>query len=302
MEYEGLPTICYHCGCYGHLEEVCPQKNQPEPAAANPIPGPRNAVHSPAREPQAREGKLFGDWMVAPKRTWRVSRQEPGTTRQNGVKQDNRYDILTSSDAEPQHENGNEHPPESNNTSQAPLRHRNQDKPREAKQKSKTIHAQKAATPDIPKSTPTTKPNGHSLFNSRAYSESTSSTSLDPTCHTVVSLHDPQQAQIPPTLPAQFPASNPAPPHPTPNPQRSSKPHPNKGPTTGGVKMPSSLKVRSFKHKPEVLAGPPSDKLAQAIAEGLGAQLSDDDSTFAEAVETAFEDDEIFPTSAAESH
>lgn len=28
IEYEGFPTICYSCGCYGHLEEACPLKNR----------------------------------------------------------------------------------------------------------------------------------------------------------------------------------------------------------------------------------------------------------------------------------
>ncbi|KAI9079321.1 hypothetical protein K1719_038722 [Acacia pycnantha] len=26
IEYEGLPTVCFHCGLYGHLEEVCRKK------------------------------------------------------------------------------------------------------------------------------------------------------------------------------------------------------------------------------------------------------------------------------------
>ncbi|MBA0694168.1 hypothetical protein Goari_004489 [Gossypium aridum] len=26
IEYEGLPTICYKCGCYGHTKEICTNK------------------------------------------------------------------------------------------------------------------------------------------------------------------------------------------------------------------------------------------------------------------------------------
>lgn len=30
VEYEGLPTICFHCGKYGHVQDSCPDKPPPE--------------------------------------------------------------------------------------------------------------------------------------------------------------------------------------------------------------------------------------------------------------------------------
>ena len=51
---EGLPSICYSCGRYGHSMELCPDKRPP---AADPL---------PARAHGAREDTEFGAWMMVP--------------------------------------------------------------------------------------------------------------------------------------------------------------------------------------------------------------------------------------------
>ncbi|CAN1126723.1 hypothetical protein LINPERHAP2_LOCUS3596 [Linum perenne] len=43
IEYEGLHTICYSCGCYGHAQDLCQKKEEeaveaaPEVMTTNPI-------------------------------------------------------------------------------------------------------------------------------------------------------------------------------------------------------------------------------------------------------------------------
>lgn len=56
VEYEGLPTICYGCGRYGHLEPSCPQKVT-EPATSPGVPPPRRCRLTPEQNPPAPEKK-----------------------------------------------------------------------------------------------------------------------------------------------------------------------------------------------------------------------------------------------------
>ncbi|CAN1142820.1 hypothetical protein LINPERPRIM_LOCUS26198 [Linum perenne] len=37
IEYEGLHTICYSCGCYGHALDRCPSKESADPAATSDV-------------------------------------------------------------------------------------------------------------------------------------------------------------------------------------------------------------------------------------------------------------------------
>lgn len=76
VEYEGLPTICYQCGRYGHLENACPCKTPLHPTApvtpataatghaapANQSPPPQAMVNAPAIA-DAKEKQAYGAWM-----------------------------------------------------------------------------------------------------------------------------------------------------------------------------------------------------------------------------------------------
>ncbi|KAL4303310.1 hypothetical protein GQ457_10G004120 [Hibiscus cannabinus] len=57
IEYEGLPIICYSCGCYGHTAEVCKLQGEKEP-------------ERPCVDDESPGGK-FGPWMQAPTRKLR---------------------------------------------------------------------------------------------------------------------------------------------------------------------------------------------------------------------------------------
>ncbi|KAI9078224.1 hypothetical protein K1719_039838 [Acacia pycnantha] len=67
VEYEGLPTICFQCGRYDHLQGTCPtlkassSDNQTEPLA---VP----ETNAPPHETIARETSQFGAWMQVQRR------------------------------------------------------------------------------------------------------------------------------------------------------------------------------------------------------------------------------------------
>ncbi|XP_028791303.1 uncharacterized protein LOC114747179 [Neltuma alba] len=119
VEYEGLPTICYHCGRYGHLEASCPQKmQQQQPPTMNQRP-PMNDSQQPAmttlnpengaRDSKTRESQIFGSWMKAPTRPWQSSqggRKETDKNRQRSVSDGNRFEALAIAEDADLHQEG----------------------------------------------------------------------------------------------------------------------------------------------------------------------------------------------------
>ncbi|KAI9108931.1 hypothetical protein K1719_020236 [Acacia pycnantha] len=67
VEYEGLPTICFHCGRYRHLKEACPALKAP--SSGNPSENPLvPEPNAPINVHQARESSEFGSWMQVQRR------------------------------------------------------------------------------------------------------------------------------------------------------------------------------------------------------------------------------------------
>ncbi|KAI9114721.1 hypothetical protein K1719_014419 [Acacia pycnantha] len=64
VEYEGLPTICFSCGKYGHLQEACPAKLA---SSSGEVPL-ASETNIPKPDLQARESSLFGSWMQVQRR------------------------------------------------------------------------------------------------------------------------------------------------------------------------------------------------------------------------------------------
>ncbi|KAK8661593.1 hypothetical protein V6N13_091191 [Hibiscus sabdariffa] len=95
IEYEGLPTICYHCGKYGHLEERCLAKDNADGSHTMDV------VEEPVQKPVER----YGPWMqVAPRKNRRTMLRKEGTRAANGgLIRDmagNRFDALRVQDGE----------------------------------------------------------------------------------------------------------------------------------------------------------------------------------------------------------
>ncbi|KAL4303003.1 hypothetical protein GQ457_10G018810 [Hibiscus cannabinus] len=60
IEYESLPTICFNCGKYGHVNENCPELNT-TPIIEEPVTPQVPVIDNP-------NNPLFGPWMVVEKR------------------------------------------------------------------------------------------------------------------------------------------------------------------------------------------------------------------------------------------
>ncbi|KAK8705283.1 hypothetical protein V6N13_048887 [Hibiscus sabdariffa] len=65
-EYESLPSICFHCGKYGHNQEGCPDLEPTEPNEEQADPYTETMVHQNLTD-------SYGPWMVAE----RHPRREP---------------------------------------------------------------------------------------------------------------------------------------------------------------------------------------------------------------------------------
>ncbi|CAL1397560.1 unnamed protein product [Linum trigynum] len=83
VEYEGLHTVCFGCGCYGHLEDSCPLAHSPE---ANPEERTKTTQEA-GQEQKIRPEILedFGPWMLAT-RVKRKPRQQSNQKNNNQEK------------------------------------------------------------------------------------------------------------------------------------------------------------------------------------------------------------------------
>ncbi|MBA0575748.1 hypothetical protein Golob_024108 [Gossypium lobatum] len=69
VEYERLPTVCFGCGHYGHIQDICLHKMNAE---VNDEPAERNA--SPTADLHRRvEEENFGSWMIVERKNRRKS-------------------------------------------------------------------------------------------------------------------------------------------------------------------------------------------------------------------------------------
>ncbi|KAL4388104.1 hypothetical protein GQ457_09G011910 [Hibiscus cannabinus] len=68
VEYESLPTVCFSCGTYGHVQENCPKLN------SNVDSAPSDAAPS-TNIPHPAEKEAFGPWMVVDRRQRRTPRK-----------------------------------------------------------------------------------------------------------------------------------------------------------------------------------------------------------------------------------
>ncbi|KAL4366348.1 hypothetical protein GQ457_05G002760 [Hibiscus cannabinus] len=64
VEYESLPAVCFNCGVYGHLKDICPKLQNSDPLTSvhpdAPPPIPPSTLPTPAED--------FGPWMLVEKR------------------------------------------------------------------------------------------------------------------------------------------------------------------------------------------------------------------------------------------
>lgn len=65
VEYEFLPTVCFHCGKYSHLKEGCPQKAfEPEPVKENTLVESMSDKVTVAAGGESKTDDSYGPWML----------------------------------------------------------------------------------------------------------------------------------------------------------------------------------------------------------------------------------------------
>ncbi|MBA0613503.1 hypothetical protein Godav_013930 [Gossypium davidsonii] len=101
VEYESLPTICFHCGTYGHMKDDYPQNHNKEPidGANNDVQQPKASVQQLNVSVQERvESEKFGDWMVVERRQLRLTKKSRAGLNDNQGKNlsGSRFNAFTS--------------------------------------------------------------------------------------------------------------------------------------------------------------------------------------------------------------
>lgn len=306
VEYEGLPTICYSCGRYGHLDVTCPSKSQhscPSTIAANSQASTQVPVKQ-EREPQMRDEQLFDDWMqvrLCNGRPPKAARREDQEPFHSDVRGNNRFNMLASLSSSVEHQNGKPClEKEERHMSATGRGTKGNDNMKGGKAKSTTTgQAMSTTSKDkaqvavigIPR-TKAHEATSHSIFNSPAYKEMYQHTTLSDR-HSAVVLSVPEgEASQQPFAVGPPPSWSIGldrakrldfPPKP-PNGARPKK----------GLHVSTHARFKVSRPKSKELLGSPSEKLTEALSAVLGQNLeSDDDTAFDEAAKALFEVDSV---------
>ncbi|KAI9128706.1 hypothetical protein K1719_000189 [Acacia pycnantha] len=95
VEYEGLPSICFNCGRYGHLQDLCPEKM----ATLDGKTSETVSVPEPQPVKPSRDMVNFGEWMMVQRRPRRtVARHNVTAEGTNAVASTSRYKVLNQVD------------------------------------------------------------------------------------------------------------------------------------------------------------------------------------------------------------
>lgn len=289
VEYEGLPTICYECGKYGHLENTCPCKFPPpssspetpqQPSASMPV------VNAPSPVPD-KEQQAYGSWMQVAARggKGRIPKKPTVATLHQFGKGDNRFSLLAPAEGPPAtQEKSNPH-----SAPQTPPLSLSQTLKDHTPPKRGSRKSTPPKRPKAPKSTPYQKT---SPAKTAKESDATPAlfiatpvpTSLDNSKHTALSLttsSDPPRHPLaliqptisPPTYPLAGPSPNTKPGKENPSPNTLDPNH------TKGFHIPPKIKIKGLHHPPDPDPSPaaPSAALGLAISEALGAPPAPED-------------------------
>lgn len=311
IEYEGLPTICYSCGCYGHLETICPLTTQQvtvEPGRApvlrhTPQMAPQVSEPAATHNPRQKEDKLFGDWMLAPTK-WKVGRSQRRDQQGPapiGDKVGNRYEVLATENiadstvgesqpdkgkgrtsAYPTHTQSKNGPPRNQ-----PSQHKTKSPPTVKPKAHKQGKGKPSSTNKPPQAQPS--PNPESIFQTPAYQSARQPTSLNEAHHTVIAISDHNQDihMAPTHIPNITLQKTKA----TLGKENISPRPPDTSQNKGGIRIQNSIKVRTLKTKFKDALGGPSEELKSLIVEALGVpQPSDEDAQYEEAMEGDLDD------------
>ncbi|KAI9088605.1 hypothetical protein K1719_029719 [Acacia pycnantha] len=183
VEYEGLPSICFSCGKYGHLQAVCPVKMASTSGAQAEVP---LASESNAHKPElpARESSEFGSWMQVQRRRRNPVRGDRPNEAKGSKKVANaaRYEILREIQEDEVHAHDSTEEKQCSKVDTFTWRK----KGAEVKRSKKPNTGTKNAGDVLPKT------NLDCLFQSTAYVASIAPTSLDHNLNSAIHIVDPR--------------------------------------------------------------------------------------------------------------
>ncbi|KAI9115727.1 hypothetical protein K1719_013396 [Acacia pycnantha] len=189
VEYEGLPSICFHCGRYGHLQEACPAKMAVVNTDSSENHQPKEVCAS-TKAKQARETALFGDWMQVQRRrrTTGAGGRKNDANGSTAVITSSRYEVLNGT--EPQEDvskTTNEVGRENAYLTGDSFPQRRKGKEVKGVKKNDPVYKQKIPDPQTKKQISSPKP--------PVYAEKTSATTLDKDRNSAVIITDPRLPQ-----------------------------------------------------------------------------------------------------------
>lgn len=101
IEYDFLPTVCFHCGKYGHVKENCTlnkiETNQADNQPLSEI-SPETVANITAVEEQSKDN--YGPWMLVKRRNRRKSRDLPNPRAKSSASSKDGSRFSTLSDGE----------------------------------------------------------------------------------------------------------------------------------------------------------------------------------------------------------
>lgn len=306
IEYEGLPIICYQCGRYGHLADICPMTTMAvEQVADETTPAQRQEeVEPPARAPTAEEidaTNPYGAWMIAPRRGRRFLQDQKKGPDSRPAKPTNlgsRFDLLRNNedlqDLSDQPINA-PHPNSASPHTVPPAAHidppaTNHTQPPRAPNSPKEVKKKTSQRPH-PKETQKPTPEKQTIYQSKAYQAYLASSSaphiLDNSSHSVALVPHPK---------AQTSAHNATslPPNTKPKTQNhhqdtnkeNIKPKPpDRTQPSPGIKINTGPILALAKNRPKDTSSQPSDRTIMAITQALSNNYEEDDPLLDDSIE-----------------
>ncbi|MBA0876836.1 hypothetical protein Goshw_006879 [Gossypium schwendimanii] len=102
VEYESLPTICFHCGRYGHVENSCSFKTPESHSEKEIVPSEMSSENQTTVKVGAeKEHGSFGPWMIVEKKSRRKFRDNMNNSfnSQQIEKEGSRFRVLNDKDS-----------------------------------------------------------------------------------------------------------------------------------------------------------------------------------------------------------
>ncbi|KAI9126211.1 hypothetical protein K1719_002632 [Acacia pycnantha] len=259
VEYEGLPTICFNCGRYGHFQADCPGKMVAAVGEQSNAPiAPAHVV--PEREPLAKARSLepYGEWMVVQRRqrhtTVKPNKQNAPSAGMN-VATTSRYKVLN--EVDPLMEER-----QTPNVQYKNYLYQKPAGPHYKKKGKETKGASNSDTDSIPKKPVPQHQNQDCVFNSPHYIVRPAPTILDENHHSAISIQDPR-------LPQRVQGNHVMPSGPSSRPSLGNDPLSN----ARGFKLASGVTIHNLGAKPnsnETETGPPINYMKAIASEVQG--------------------------------